>query len=324
MICTIDAAKRSKKERHHSQEQKKQRRAARKRNHEQRRRADEADPAEGGGGIGRDVGPAPSGGEDETPAWVRPIPDEAKLFGPDARHEPVYPDRPDSGHYYISLGHHTYFLKLSGLVGGQVPSELLTNDLGRIAGIRAWPTMRSFPALADPEEQARVVMNHVPGVRLIDAAAGSPDNIRSVLANLDPRSVADTLALEMITLAGDRHDQNYLVAGDCLVGIDYQTSFDPGWQRRYGVVARNLPDEMLETALNWEGLTAILTSRSEILHRVRCEVVPRMIEFTGSTADEVLQAVAARFAIIDELLRLKQPTPGDLIRLHPDRPGGIP
>jgi hypothetical protein len=246
---------------------------------------------------------------------VYPIPDEEVLFGPHALQEPVVPAKPDLGHFYIHVGGRTYFLKPSGIIGGQAASELITNDLGRAAGFHHWPWLRVFPNPDEPEE-ARVVMNVIPGVKLAHAIREVGD-IGTVLAHLDPQSVADTLTLEMATLAGDRHDENYMISGDQLVGIDYQTSFDPGWRRRYGPVALGLPEELLQTRLRRELLSAILNQRGEVLQRVCDELIPKL--GTGSTLDQVLEAIEGRFLIVEGLLQLEEPTLGDLLERHPDR-----
>jgi hypothetical protein len=253
--------------------------------------------------------------EEGPPDWVYPIPDEEVLFGPDARQTPALPNRPDSEHYYIHVGDRMYFLKPSGVVSGQAASELITNALGLAAGLLHWPRMRVF-ANPDNAEVARVVLSVVPGILLADAIKELV-SIDLVLLRFDAQSVADTLVLEMATLAGDRHDENYMVSGNQLIGIDYQMSFDQEWPGRFGVVARNLPEGLPETPLRRVFLSARLEQTEEVLRRVQNELIPNLD--SGSTATQVVEAVEERFAILEELLQLEHPTLGDLIELHPDR-----
>jgi hypothetical protein len=270
------------------------------------------------GGPPGGPGPPPFPGDEglEGPSWVYDIPDEEELFGPEAVQEAIE-DPLSRPIFRIALGNREFFLKPSDNATGQTANEVTVSTIGRLVGLRYWPNVRGFPDPDDPS-LSRVVQNLVPGHPLPE----EDEDIKDVLRELDPRSVADTLLLEFLVLAGDRGDDNYRVVGDRLIGVDYQGSFNPWWPIRYGVIWRNLPEHLLQTPLNRRMLRSILNRREEILALVEEQAAPYYDPEEGmSPPEETLAAVRVRFDILAHLSARETPTVGDLRQVHPDREG---
>jgi hypothetical protein len=70
--------------------------------------------------------------------------------------------------------------------------------------------------------------------------------------------------------------------------------------------------------LRREALSAILAQKEEVLRRLREDMAPNLD--TGTTPEELTAAVESRFAVLELLLLMVEPTLGDLVALHPDKP----